>query len=826
MPERIGDVYVRIHADTKFLKREVRDGLSNSLSDVGDEEGKNFADALSRRIEQRLGEQFKQGFLTGDFKEFARNFEDLDTALANGRDNLRNLREEGKLNETQFQNLSEVLDRFGQNSRLETITTQIRDQDRAFRTYDHNVKIAVENEKKRLEERAGRWERSVGRIGRALENSNIGNSIGKMFGAGSRNNFFNIIGNAVGALASLPGAFAAFPFKVVETIGSTVDGLRDKFDKLTTEGASNLEASFKTFGSFAAQGVAGFVVLFATISVVVTLIGVLTSAVSLLIAGIVGVAASITFALIGGLLALGPILLALVPMIGAVVIAFTNLSDEQKKALAPITDTFKGIRDELSKTFTEGAIKQLPNIKSLLDNLVGPLLLSGLQGAFTLADAFFKVLNTPGSVAVFKTLGDSIGTIAKPLGDLTATLTVALVGFFNSITPYAVSLIGFFQDLADRFLAFSTSADGNTAIKDFMDKAAAAGQILWGIITNVVTAIGGLFNQGTASGDTILTSLSVELGKFSDWINDPANKQAISDWFTQGADFVKRLGTALHDLGADFVALDTPENRQFAVDLIDKINETIVVLGYVLPYFDDMVAAINPAVTIIGALKDGIDQLNAKFGDTPGAVTPIGFAIQTMVGIAATALSTLLGSIGLVITGFGQFLVAIGSIPGAPAWIGQLGQGLIDTGAKIDSLARSLANINRPYSITIDAHFTQSAERAITLINSPSRRLGGAVISNVAAAGMMVTSDQLVRVGEGGRREAIVPLERPLSMIDPSVRSLAAYAQGKTGQYAGGGVVGGGGNYFAAGSIIVTVPNARPDLVAVAVLDRLAGSVV
>lgn len=826
MPERIGDAYVRIHADTKFLKGEVRHGLENALHNVGDEEGKNFADSLSRRMEQRLGEQFKSGFLTGDFKEFARNFEDLDTALKSGHDNLRNLRDEGRLSEVQFKDLSGVLDRFGKNARLEEITTKIRDQDRAFRTYDHNVKTAVDNEKKRLEERATRWEKSVGRIGNALSKSDIGNSIGKMFGAGSRNNFFNAIGNVVGGLASLPGVIAAFPFKVAEKIGTTIDGLRDKFDALTSEGSSNIGAFFKLFGSLAAQGVAGFVLMIVVMGVVVTLVGVLTSVVSLLVAGIVGLTASISFALIGGLLALGPLLLALVPVIGGLVVALSGLNKVQKAVLAPFTSSLKKLQDQLINTFEKGAVKRLPAITKLFDGLISPLLTAGLNGFFTLIDNIMQALSTPLAKNAFSTLGASIDQIMGPLGKLFGTLTVGLVAFFNSITPYSVKLLGFLQGLADNFVKFSTSADGKTAIKDFMDKAATAGGILWDIIKNLVTAIGGLFNQGTSSGDSILTSLSGQVKNFSDWINDPANKKAIADWFTKGADFVQRLGTALQNLVGDFIALDTPENRKFAVDLIDKINETIIVLGNILPWFDDFVGAITPIVTIAEGIKVGWDQLNTSFGASPGYITPIGGAVTAMVSIAAQGLSTLLGSIALVITGFGTFLVAVGKIPGAPGWIGQLGQGLLDTGAKIDHLAAALGAINKPYSITIDAHFTQSAERAITLINSPSRRIGGAVISNVAAAGMMVTSDQLVRVGEGGRREAIVPLERPLSMIDPSVRGLAAYAQGKIGQYAGGGVVGSRGNYFAAGAITVMAPNSRPDLVAVAVLDRLAGSVV
>lgn len=47
-----------------------------------------------------------------------------------------------------------------------------------------------------------------------------------------------------------------------------------------------------------------------------------------------------------------------------------------------------------------------------------------------------------------------------------------------------------------------------------------------------------------------------------------------------------------------------------------------------------------------------------------------------------------------------------------------------------------------------------------------------------AASGALVTSPSLYQVGEAGP-EMIVPLRRPLSMVDPSVRAMSAIAQGK-----------------------------------------------
>jgi hypothetical protein len=88
------------------------------------------------------------------------------------------------------------------------------------------------------------------------------------------------------------------------------------------------------------------------------------------------------------------------------------------------------------------------------------------------------------------------------------------------------------------------------------------------------------------------------------------------------------------------------------------------------------------------------------------------------------------------------------------------------------------------------------------------------------ARGGLVEHPTMAMVGEAGR-EAVVPLDRPLSQVDESVRWLAAIAQGKT-SYASGGVAGGRSVNIAPGAIAVTVPNSDPVQVASAVLDRVA----
>ncbi len=103
----------------------------------------------------------------------------------------------------------------------------------------------------------------------------------------------------------------------------------------------------------------------------------------------------------------------------------------------------------------------------------------------------------------------------------------------------------------------------------------------------------------------------------------------------------------------------------------------------------------------------------------------------------------------------------------------------------------------------------------------------GAIQAGIAGAvpktaiGGTFNGAQMRIIGEAGP-EAVVPLNRPLSQVDPSVRALSAIAQGKFPLTSTGGK--GKSIVVEEGAIMVQVPNADPEQAASAVLDRLVAN--
>jgi hypothetical protein len=97
-------------------------------------------------------------------------------------------------------------------------------------------------------------------------------------------------------------------------------------------------------------------------------------------------------------------------------------------------------------------------------------------------------------------------------------------------------------------------------------------------------------------------------------------------------------------------------------------------------------------------------------------------------------------------------------------------------------------------------------------------------LSKVTASGGIFAGAQARIIGEAGP-EAVVPLNRPLSMVDPSVRWLSAIAQGKTGgPMASGGI--GGASVVDVGGLTIVTPSEDPLIVAKQAINELVAKVV
>lgn len=186
-------------------------------------------------------------------------------------------------------------------------------------------------------------------------------------------------------------------------------------------------------------------------------------------------------------------------------------------------------------------------------------------------------------------------------------------------------------------------------------------------------------------------------------------------------------------------------------------------------FFAAMNGIRSVAASVWAALRAGFSSVAATIGGIArtiqgawvSAMASVAGAISGVVGAAASAAGAISGFFNNIISVVNALIAAISriSFPSPPSWLGSL-PGFASGG----------------------------------IVNGPTRAL----------------------VGEAGP-EAIIPLNRPLSQVDPSVRGISALLQGR------GGMSGttAAGTVIEPGAVTIVTPYSNPALVANEVLDRL-----
>lgn len=692
----------------------------------------------------------------------------------------------------------------------------------------------------------GRWRNvavdGLDRVDRRLGFFSL--SIGKAFGKGSRNNFLNFIGSFASGMASL----ASLIPRGLSVVTRGVDTFFDAFGAARLANVGKLASAGK--GLLAVFGGKGGVVgVLAGAAIAVVAFGKflpgIVSLISMLGGVVTALASSISIGLIGSLAALVPVLAGGVVGLGSLIGVFTAFfrDDKNKKYVENLFKPFK----ELNKSYYPEVKSFLNNVSQGFDDLIADIR-PGIDAFFS---SFKEKMNDGSTRAALSQWSDSIGRISTSLSQAGTSFLSGLIGFFVPVLPYAERLAGWIEDIAAGFDSWANSKAGRDSITTFMERASVAGGKVKGILREVGELIVQVFDIAEPTGTGFLDGILDTLTKLNDEIR--ANPKGLTDWFGD----VKGIGSSVGALAKDAGTLIKNLNSAEARDTAQGIADALVSIG-------DLAADISSAADAVSALIDALSTplpsaimaiLNGRAKPPPIKV-PVeaetskwDTAYQQVTTSKIDPKSVLVNGNttewaatrdGVIAQKFQGKTVEVNG--NRRPWEGEratvVAQKFGDKTVKVNgntvnwSTARQgVANYAfTPKVVRVGAAVDYGSIYA-TRSNIISALSGISVRVRVAginapggvtmAEGGILHGPTHVLAGEAGR-EAFVPLDRPLSMIDPSVRDLAAYAQGKkTARMGSGGIVGGGSVTVMPGAIVVQ-SNQDPAQIAQQVIDKMA----
>lgn len=560
--------------------------------------------------------------------------------------------------------------------------------------------------------------------------------LGRM--AGSRNNFLNLVGIAaqgveqgfarlIDKMAEIPEKFRAF----AESVATNGGGIQGFSQSLSQAFSGDWVSALVKIGLAVTTVTSG-------IGLTISAIGLLVAAASGLLAILTALAGAIVGGLIAGLLTLGPLLVAVTFGAGALATAFIGMDDAAKdltkNTLKPMVDFFKALGDEVRKNVLGAIADNMGAIKEILNNFIGPLLLTAAQALSNVIDYFVQAFQRPEVQATLEELKSTLPGILTQLGQAFTDLLTGALGFFTTIAPFAQDFANRLSTMLTNFSNFANSPEGQTKIQTFFDTLYDAFLAMLDLVDSLMESLGLLFEQVTPTGQTFLEKIIAIVDKFNEWANSEEGRATIAEWMQFAKDLASSLWQAIQEVGKWIDQLDSPQNRQSVIAMVDAFSEFM----RLVQLLTDLFAPMQKVGTL--AFK----------------------------GIEAAA------------------SVAQRVIEGLVSWIG-----------KAIQAAKNL-DVGGVLSKAFNLHLPQFANGSI--VAGPTHAV----------------------IGEAGP-EAVVPLARPLSQVDPSVRWLSAIAQGKNPAMGNGGVTGGGIN-VQQGAIQVVTPATDGRQIASAVLDRLVAA--
>lgn len=443
----------------------------------------------------------------------------------------------------------------------------------------------------------------------------IGDSTGKMFGEGGRNNFLNAIGGAIGGLVKLG---ISLPVKALSAFASVGEGvvkvgkaIFDTFSESRAAGMSVFKSSLDgigagatgAFSAIASGGASLIPVLLgvgAAITLVVTVGPPMIAMLALLAGGIVAVVGAITIGLIGALLAIAPLFIAAAAAAGVLALAIKGVAEQKdkipglNKALSDFKATMKSVVDEMAPAMGRLATTVLGGI--------GPLITQVGTAVGGVLDYLNTQINSPTMKEFFNAWSTAIPLIITNLGQAITNLGLGLVAFFKPVLPYAQQLAKNFNDLTLRFMNWTQSASGQNSIAEFMRKAWEMAGDLWDILVQVVDITGTILSIGAdTGGGGFLDKVAGWLKDINDQLqNDPETRAKWVQFFKDAAQFGRELGGVLNQIWGALQKVDWKKASDDANNFLDKIQK----IGPALGFLGSMVnLAMLPLTVLMGSLN-------------------------------------------------------------------------------------------------------------------------------------------------------------------------------------------------------------------------------
>lgn len=462
-----------------------------------------------------------------------------------------------------------------------------------------------------------------------------------------------------------------------------------------------------------------------------------------------------------------------------------------------------------------------------LSNLVTPQTIALTVGFLDSLNAFMPALSgillAITNLNVFGVLAEALNQVGQALMpimpqiiNLGTALGTLLMGAINSLVPLLQVLGAALGPIVAAFTNFLTAVGPTlfTAVE-------ALTSVLAPLITGIGQLAASIIEALAPAFMIIFTAVGQVAAAFAPLVNTLVGM--LMPVLLQIVDAFGQIFTAIAPLIAGLIDALMPAILAIVeafLPLIDVILETVAtVIPPLIEIITMLIETIMPLLPLVAQVAQLIGAVLAAAVQVISPILNVLISIiRVLFAVLTPIITVVLGVIQVIVQFITQTKILENAVSFLTTVIREFGNFFRDV---FNGITDAISNVVNWFNSLV-----RIVRNAASAVGDFLGGVGGAIGGFFGfASGGLVMGPTRALVGEAGP-EAIVPLKRNLSQVDPSVRGLSAIAQGRVPAMAAGGVVGGGRAVTVEAGAIQVIGNADPRRTAVEVVDRIVEKVV
>lgn len=366
-------------------------------------------------------------------------------------------------------------------------------------------------------------------------------------------------------------------------------------------------------------------------------------------ASLVGLLGSAFVGLSGALLILGgPLIAAQVAtrLLNSQMKELLKTNVDLKSAVDGLKEAWDAQGEALAGVAVTGITPLLNALSELIaQSNVGEALGGSIRA---IADAFTAVVQSPAFSAFLTAMETTFPAALTLFGQGVASITQALLTLFAAAGPAAVALGESFAAWAADFNAAISALNTSGGLTSFFDQALVSVGALMGVIGPLTQALANVFLIGSESGNRMLATLGELASQFLAFTQSAAGATALRDWFAGGETIFNALIPLIGSLSTALADLVTPTVIAQVASFLGVLGEVVPIVLQVLGVIGEL-DLLNIVANVLLGIGNAITPLLPALSSLASAIGSLDPSVWQAMGVGILIFVAALRLFGAVI---------------------------------------------------------------------------------------------------------------------------------------------------------------------------------